>query len=444
MYDTEGRLLDRLETGVQKVSEYNIDFVNMLQRADGLVLWLNLSKTFQEDEDGTVHQRVEGTKCFVVQEKAIAQIAIDGSAEYVDVQDGKVLKLDGTKPEHIAADYFGYMMDGYEITVTDAKTDELLYRGKLKTDFVEDYNGELYAINIGQREKPLTERRDEESWIRYSSIGVKKRYFKMLLPVDGTAKQTSWVVGQEGGNMIEVKHIWFSYEQWGEFVLKDISFSVEKGEIVGVLGANGVGKTTLLKVLAGLLPPRPREKEPERGVWLNGKPIRECNAEIAFISEAGTYLKDLTPREYGAFLADFYPSFDMAYYEKLLHFFGLEEKPIKKMSKGQKAKAEVAAGMAKKTHILIMDEPFIGKDMFTRQDFMQALAGSLTGEETIFITTHEIDEIENFIDRALILKNGEIAADVRMDALRQENKSLQSLMKEVTGYKEGNLEELLS
>ena len=55
--------------------------------------------------------------------------------------------------------------------------------------------------------------------------------------------------------MIEVKHIWFSYEQWGEFVLKDISFSVEKGEIVGVLGANGVGKTTLLKVLAGLLPP---------------------------------------------------------------------------------------------------------------------------------------------------------------------------------------------
>ena len=197
LYDTKGKLLDRLETGVQKVSEYKIDFVNMLQRADGLVLWLNLSKTFQEDEDGTVHQRVEGTKCFVVQEKSIAQIAIDGSAEYVDVQDGKVLKLDGTKPEHIAADYFGYMIDGYEITVTDAKTNELLYRGKLKTDFAEDYNGALYAINIGQREKPLTERRDEESWVRYSSIGVKERYFKTLLPVDGTAKQTSWVVGQE-------------------------------------------------------------------------------------------------------------------------------------------------------------------------------------------------------------------------------------------------------
>ena len=62
LYDTKGKLLDRLETGVQKVSEYKIDFVNMLQRADGLVLWLDLSKTFQEDEDGTVHQRVEVTK----------------------------------------------------------------------------------------------------------------------------------------------------------------------------------------------------------------------------------------------------------------------------------------------------------------------------------------------------------------------------------------------
>ena len=59
--------------------------------------------------------------------------------------------------------------------------------------------------------------------------------------------------------MIEVKHIWFSYEQWGEFVLKDISFSVEKGEIVGVLGANGVGKTTLLKV-QGFCRPDPERR----------------------------------------------------------------------------------------------------------------------------------------------------------------------------------------
>lgn len=241
--------------------------------------------------------------------------------------------------------------------------------------------------------------------------------------------------------MVEVKNMKFSYESWDAFVLNDISFTVPDGEIVGILGANGVGKTTLLKVLAGLLQPR-REKG-EEVIFYDGKTIPETYGEIAFISEAGSYFKDLTPMEFGAFLVDFYPKFDMEYYQKLLKFFQLEDKPIKQMSKGQKAKAEVAAGMAKRTRYIIMDEPFIGKDMFTRQDFMQALAGSLTGKETIFITTHEIDEIENFIDRAIILKGAGIAADVTMDELREEGKSLTDLMKEVTGYRQDGFRELL-
>ena len=236
--------------------------------------------------------------------------------------------------------------------------------------------------------------------------------------------------------MIRVEGLNFYY-MIGENILEDISFTAEKGEIIGILGANGVGKTTLLKLLAGLLTPR------SGNVQINDKSAVASCGDIAFISEAGSYLKDLSPKEYGEFLADFYPNFDMEYYEKLLRFFQLEDKPIKKMSKGQKAKAEVAAGMAKRTKYIIMDEPFIGKDMFTRQDFMQALAGSLTGEETIFITTHEIDEIENFIDRALILKDNTIAANVMMDDLRQQGKSLTGLLKEVSGYQDGGFTALL-
>lgn len=236
--------------------------------------------------------------------------------------------------------------------------------------------------------------------------------------------------------MIEGKEIRFYY-MVGEDILKEVSFRAEKGEIIGVLGANGVGKSTLLKLLCGILTPR------SGSITMDGKPLAEMQGQIAFISEAGSFLKELTPQQYGAFLQDFFPAFDMAYYEKLVDFFGLENKPIKRMSKGQKAKAEVAAGMAKRTQIIVMDEPFIGKDMFTRQDFMQALAGALTGEETIFITTHEIDEIENFIDRAWILQDGGIAADVAMDALRSEGKSLSGLMKEITGYREGGFARLL-
>lgn len=236
--------------------------------------------------------------------------------------------------------------------------------------------------------------------------------------------------------MIRVEGLNFYY-MIGENILEDISFTAEKGEIIGILGANGVGKTTLLKLLAGLLTPR------SGNVQINDKSAVASCGDIAFISEAGSYLKDLTPLKYGEFLADFYPDFDMEYYKKLLSFFQLEDKPIKKMSKGQKAKAEVAAGMAKRTKHIIMDEPFIGKDMFTRQDFMQALAGSLTGDETIFITTHEIDEIENFIDRALILKDNTIVADVKMDDLRQAGNSLTGFLKEVSGYQDGGFTALL-
>lgn len=236
--------------------------------------------------------------------------------------------------------------------------------------------------------------------------------------------------------MVEVKDLKFSYLV-GMDILKEVSFQVETGEIVGVLGANGVGKSTLLKLLAGIL-------TPWRGsISIEGKPVQESYGKVAYISEAGSYFRDLTPKEFGVFLLDFFPDFDMAYYEKLLAYFQLEEKPIKNMSKGQKAKAEVAAGMAKRAKYIIMDEPFIGKDMFTRQDFMQALAGSLTGEETIFITTHEIDEIENFIDRALIIHDKVIVADVTMDELRQQGKSLTNFMKEITGYQDGNFAGLI-
>lgn len=236
--------------------------------------------------------------------------------------------------------------------------------------------------------------------------------------------------------MLEAKNIWFSYKPWDRFVLEDISFSAEDGEIIGVLGANGAGKTTLLKILAGLLPPTGAVGE-AGSVCMDGEDVREKLEEIAFISEAETCFRDLTPKQFGIFLKDFYPHFDMAYYERMLQFFRLEEKPIKNLSKGQRAKAEVAAGLAKRTKYIIMDEPFMGKDIFTRQDFMRTLSGGLTGEETILITTHQIDEIENFIDRALLLHEGKIAADITMDALREQGKTLAGLMKEVCGYKEG-------
>lgn len=237
--------------------------------------------------------------------------------------------------------------------------------------------------------------------------------------------------------MVEVEKLYFTYPNY-KTVLENITLSVPLGQIVGVLGANGAGKTTLLKLIAGLLVPDNKVE-----IKIDGKTPQELSGNIAFISEAGTYFNDLTPKAYADFLQDFFPSFDRPYFDMLFEFFHLEERPVRKMSKGQRAKVEIAAGMAKRTPYIIMDEPFVGKDMFTRQDFMQALSGTLTGKETIFITTHEINEIENFVDRVIILKENIIAVDITLDALRQEGKTIQELMKETIGYQENGFYALL-
>ena len=179
-------------------------------------------------------------------------------------------------------------------------------------------------------------------------------------------------------------------------------------------------------------------------IFLDGKPATEVRGEVACIFEEGTFLPDLTPKQYGDFLADFFPKFDRAYYEKLVKFFKLEEKAAKHMSRGQRAKLEIAAGLAKRTKYIFMDEPFLGKDALTRQDFMKILSGSLTGEETLILVTHELEAVETFIDRALVIHKGKLAADVEMDDLHHEGKNLMVLLKDTVGYDENAYRDLFA
>ena len=97
---------------------------------------------------------------------------------------------------------------------------------------------------------------------------------------------------------------------------------------------------------------------------------------------------------------------------------------------------EIAAGLAKRTKYIFMDEPFLGKDVLVRQDFLHMLAGSLTGEETLLIVTHELDLVEPFLDRALLLHDKKIVLDILMDDLHKSGKNLTTMLKETVGYDE--------
>jgi len=211
--------------------------------------------------------------------------------------------------------------------------------------------------------------------------------------------------------------------------LAKVTIEIKSGEIVGILGENGCGKTTMLKAIMGL------SELTEGEILIDGKPPVEMYNDMAYITEEGSFFPDLTPIEYGEFLSVFFDKFDVARYNKLLKFFDLDNyKKIKSFSNGQKSKLEISAGFAKRTKYILMDEPFLGKDTLTRRDFLKLMISNFKEDETILISTHQLNDIENFIDRAIILRYGSIKADFYMEDLKEQGKTLSDTMMELTGY----------
>lgn len=234
-----------------------------------------------------------------------------------------------------------------------------------------------------------------------------------------------------------MKYVEKRYPGSSEYLYVD-SLTINNGEIVGILGGNGSGKTTLLKSIMGI-------GEIQNGsITLEGRPVTEQYDHIAFITEEGSFLPDLTPNQYADFLAGFYYKFDRKHYDKLISFYGLEpERKIKTFSKGQKLMLEISAGFSKSAKYMLLDEPFQGKDIFTRKDFLKLMVSNLKSDQTVLLTTHLIEEIEHVIDRAIILHKGRIKADFYIDDMREQGKSISDVMSEVSGYKGNRYKEVL-
>ncbi|WP_122789850.1 ATP-binding cassette domain-containing protein [Intestinibacillus sp. Marseille-P6563] len=204
--------------------------------------------------------------------------------------------------------------------------------------------------------------------------------------------------------------------------------TIEDGQIVGLLGENGAGKTSLLKVLAGVT-------DHDGTVLIDGQPPRKIYDQMAFITEEGSWFGFMNAMQFGEFLQDFFPGFLTKRYQSLLDFFELpRDRAIRSFSKGQQAKIEIAAGFSKGARYIFMDEPFLGKDIFTRRDFLKLMASSLHGEETILISTHQVEEIEHFLDRAIILHQGSLVSDQTLDEIHAAGQNLVERMQEATGY----------
>ena len=210
--------------------------------------------------------------------------------------------------------------------------------------------------------------------------------------------------------------------------IEKLDLTIADGSVVGLFGANGAGKSTLLRLIAGLISPTSGE------VTIDGRAPAKSRERIAYMTESGSWFPGLGVEEHADFLEDFYPYFDRERYFKIAEFFELPfNKKARAMSKGQRAKLETAIGFSKGAELLLLDEPFLGKDIFSRSDFLKSAAALLDGE-TLIIATHDVAEVSNFIDRALMLSSGRLCGDVTPDELFEEHDTLEARLAAVCGY----------
>ncbi|AEI41064.1 ATP-binding cassette domain-containing protein [Paenibacillus mucilaginosus] len=226
--------------------------------------------------------------------------------------------------------------------------------------------------------------------------------------------------------MIEISRISKKYGR--KRVLNEVTFTAEKGQITCLIGLNGAGKSTILKAVMGLTPVSGGD------IRIDGEPVTPRSYErVSFIPDSLTMPPGMRIEEAMRFMADFYPNWNPPRAEELLSFFQLNRKDkIGDLSKGTAAKVNLMLGLSLDADYVLMDEPFSGIDIFSREQIASVFTTHLIEDRGVIITTHEIHDIEHLIDKVVLLDGGRVyrefsAEDVRM----QEGKSVVDVMREV-------------
>ncbi|MEK6453803.1 ABC transporter ATP-binding protein [Caldifermentibacillus hisashii] len=226
--------------------------------------------------------------------------------------------------------------------------------------------------------------------------------------------------------MIEVKNVTKKFGR--KEVLKGVSFTAEKGQITCLIGINGVGKTTIMQAIMSLIPINSGE------ILIDGRKLTKDSYEkITFIPDTITMLPQMRIGDAFAFMADFYQSWNQKRAEELLEFFKLEEtERISELSKGNTAKVNMLLGLALDVDYLLMDEPFSGIDIFSREEIANVFTSHLIEDRGVIITTHEINDIEHLIDKVVLIDNGVVLQEFNVEEVREkEGKSVMDVMREV-------------
>lgn len=213
--------------------------------------------------------------------------------------------------------------------------------------------------------------------------------------------------------MIEFEHV--SKHYFHHQALEDVTFTLPQGKIIGIVGENGSGKSTILKLMSGLV-------RPSKGsVKVLGESVdRRISSKVSYLSELDVYYPFYTVGETIDFVKSQFRDFNERKADAILQFMKLDRKAkVKHLSKGNRGRLKIALTLAREVPLILMDEPLSGLDPLVKETIVKGLISFVDLEkQTIIITTHEVLEIEPLLDQVLLIRQGRLVAMQDVEQIR--------------------------
>ena len=213
-------------------------------------------------------------------------------------------------------------------------------------------------------------------------------------------------------NLLEIINI--SKRINGKEILKGVSFNLEKGKVLGIMGPNGQGKTTLLNTIQGFL------KADNGEIIIDGNKLGALiKSDISFLQDTNIFNKAMKIKNAINLYDDFFNDFDREKMDYYLEFMNLDsESRIRDLSKGMMEKFNLSLTLSRKTKLYMLDEPISGVDPVSREKILDAILESLSEDSSMIITTHYIGELERIFDEVIFLGDGKIIENGDAEELR--------------------------
>lgn len=229
--------------------------------------------------------------------------------------------------------------------------------------------------------------------------------------------------------MLESRNITKRYGR--RTAVEDVSLRLEPGRIYAMLGPNGSGKTTLMKMAVGLVKPS------SGGFFYNDEPVgKESRRDVAYMSTEPYFYNWMTAADVGKYYGDFFEDFSQERYQTLLGRMELSPNlKTKALSSGMMAKLKIAATMARRAKVYLLDEPLNGIDLLARDEIMKCIVEAASPEVTLVISSHLVDELEQVVDTAIFMKESHLVSVSTVEELRErQGRSVSDLYREIYGH----------